>query len=120
MNESNAIWGASAVILYLALLVLLVLASARLISSSGDRSAEEKEDLEEQIRSLFVQGNRLTGINVKDLLKERTQGRLDIPVVEIFEKLDALVGRKQLQSDPPSIEPYSGFIAGSIEYFLPE
>lgn len=105
------------VILVLLALSLLVLLFGFSVKADFRRKAKETE-LKEEIMRLFLPGERLTGIQVRSLLKERTEGRLDVPVVEIFEKLDALVERKMLQSDASEVEHYSGF--RRVVYFLPE
>jgi hypothetical protein len=105
------------VILVLFALSLLVFLFGFSVKADFRRQAKET-DLKEEIMSLFLPGERLTGIQVRNLLKVKTEGRLDIPVVEVFEMLDALVEHKKLRSDASDVELYSGF--RRVEYFLPE
>lgn len=104
---------------FVALLVLLV--ALMILTSPRRKNMKEIRDkqLQDQILRLFIPGRKYLGLQVAELLRQRTSGEKNIPDVVVHHHLGILVNQGDLVMDTYEVK-IQEFSVDRIEYFLPE
>ena len=81
-------------------------------------TAPQKKVLQEQLLSLFTEGERLIAAEVSIRLEERTGGRCRLFYCHVITLLDAIVAEGFLIKEVTPLL-YQGYKINKTEYFLP-
>lgn len=81
---------------------------------------EEQQEIQKQILSVFVPGEKMWVQQIGDRLRERTGRRKDLSDAALYNHLDALVDQKRLLKTRTPVSFSNGDILHKVEYSLPE